>query len=257
MPVRKIITIDEEKCDGCGLCVPACAEGAIRIIDGKARLVSETYCDGLGACLGECPQEAITIEERPADNFDPEAVKKHLDTNKATVSSELPMHSGQATFPACPGSAMHSLKPSAEPVSEKFSPFSSRLANWPVQFNLVPPRAPYFDGADLLIAADCAPLAYPDFHRRFLDGKVALIGCPKLDDIGAYVEKLSAIFGGNDIKSIEVVFMEVPCCGGLIQLVHRARQNSGKEIPVRLTKIGIRGEIMESFTPQRAAKVAR
>jgi len=233
---RQVIKIDEEKCDGCGLCVNACHEGAIQQIDGKARLVSESYCDGLGACLGECPQGAITIEERVAEAFDQEAVERHLATQKAPAA---PQPAAKPVF-QCPGSmARQFSRPQAAPTGQTAQP--SQLANWPVQLNLVPVHAPHFQDAHLLIAADCAPFAFADFHSRLLAGKVLLIGCPKLDNTQFYLEKLTEIFRANDIQSIEVAYMEVPCCMGLVRVVEKAVEQSGKGIPVALTEIGIQG----------------
>ncbi len=253
MAVRQIITIDEEKCDGCGLCVPACAEGAIQIIDGKARLVSETYCDGLGACLGECPQGAISIQERDAADYDETAVEKHLHRLRtkmppkaAQPNPELhQIHAG-----GCPGSAIRTfVTPSATMgVAEKSGNAASQpsqLHNWPVQLYLAPTKAPYFDNAELLIAADCVPFALADFHGQFLAGKTLLIGCPKLDNVELYLGKLTEIFSVNAIRSVEIAFMEVPCCFGLMQIVRMALQKAQKEIPVALVKIGLRGEILE------------
>lgn len=240
---RKIVRIDEEKCNGCGLCVPACAEGAIQIVDGKAKLTSETYCDGLGACLGECPQDAITIVERVADEFDEIAVAEHLG-HKA--KSTCP---GAVETSGCPGAAMRDLRTQREtqPTDrETAEELPSALANWPVQIHLMPVTAPYLDGAKLTIAADCTPFAYADFHRRFIAGRVVLVGCPKLDDAAAYVDKLTHIFQANDIEEIEVPYMEVPCCGGLVRIVQAALERSGKSIPVTFTKIGIRGDILET-----------
>jgi NAD-dependent dihydropyrimidine dehydrogenase PreA subunit len=249
MNLRKVIRIDEEKCDGCGLCVPACIEGALQIIDGKARLVSETYCDGLGACLGECPQGAITIEERQADEFDAEAVARHL--NKPELKKVTPRVEAQS-YPSCPGSLSRTLQPKAHlaikdrDINKEATP--SQLGNWPVQLKLAPVKAPYFEKAKLLIAADCVPFAHADFHRRFLEGRVLLIGCPKLDENELYLQKLTMIFSQNDIELIEIIYMEVPCCFGLAHLVRRAVADSGKEIPLSFQKIGIKGEILESIT---------
>lgn len=251
MAVRKIVQIDEEKCDGCGLCVPACAEGAIQLIDGKAKLVSDTYCDGLGACLGECPQDAITVIEREAGDFDEEAVKKHLMGQQRVKLEQKPgprMPLPEQPVHACPGSMAQSFRPGI-PTSTGagFTGGSpSQLANWPVQLNLAPVKAPYFDGADLLIAADCVPFACADFHRAFLAGRILLIGCPKLDDVNHYRQKLAYIFHENDIKSIEIAYMEVPCCFGLVQLIKLALEDSGKDIPLTMTRVGIRGKIEET-----------
>jgi Fe-S-cluster-containing hydrogenase component 2 len=241
---RKIIKIDEEKCDGCGLCATACAEGAIEIRDGKARLVSETYCDGLGACLGECPQGAISFEEREAEAFDESAVKHRAQHVKAVK----PQAGHDASACGCPGSAAHTLKrihsasigPSG---STAVSP--SELTNWPVQIRLVPVQAPYLNGAHLLISADCAPFAFADFHSSLLAGKVALIGCPKLDDGLEIREKLAMVFAANEISAVDVVHMEVPCCWSLATFVSQAIAQSGKKIPATIIKVGIRGEILE------------
>ena len=247
---RKIIKIDEEKCNGCGLCVPACAEGAIQIIDGKARLVSEIYCDGLGACLGECPTGAITIEEREAEQFDQAAVEKHL-ARQAQEKNADAAFSGNG-FQGCPGSLSRMLpvedQAQEEPDDFESAPAHSKLGNWPVQLKLVPLSAPYFHEAKLLISADCVPFAYADFHREFLSGKTVLIGCPKLDDPAIYRQKLAEIFMRNQISSIDVLTMEVPCCFGLANLVEEAVKDSGKEIPVTYTTLGISGEVLDKRT---------
>lgn len=245
MARRKVVKIDEEKCDGCGQCATACAEGAIEIVDGKARLASESYCDGLGACLGECPQDAITIEEREAEEFDEEAVKRHL----GEKGEERPAGAA-APGSACPGSVPRviercEIQEAAGGPGEK-AKTPSQLGNWPVQIQLLPARAPYFDGAHLLIAADCVPFAYADFHNRILSNKTLLIGCPKLDNADFYRRKLAQIFIQNDIRSIDVVYMEVPCCFGIVHLVHEALKESGKGIPLKLLKVGIRGDITET-----------
>ena len=263
---REIIRIDEEKCDGCGNCVTACAEGAIAIIDGKARLVSDTYCDGLGACIGDCPRGALTIETREADVFDEQAVKEHLSSEvpQATGSSQAaghpkvtgpPQPSGASSTAAagcaftCPGSASRVLTrsgdaPATTGTSDAATP-AAQLGQWPVQLHLVPVTAPYFQDADLLISADCAPFAFADFHRKFLRGRALVVGCPKLDDVDAYRRKLAEIFRQNEIRMIEVAYIEVPCCFGLVRLVQTALKDSGKDIPLVLTRIGVRGEILE------------
>lgn len=247
---RKIIKIDEDECNGCGLCVPACAEGAIQIIGGKARLVSETFCDGLGDCLGECPTGAITVEEREAEEFDRAAAEEHITGLELEKKAE-PTLTGQG-FHACPGSLSRMLQvedsASENRNDSESAPVQSKLANWPVQLKLAPLSAPYFHGAKLLICADCVPFACEDFHREFLAGKTVLVGCPKLDDSVFYREKLGEIFRQNQISSIDVLIMEVPCCFGLASLVEAAVQDSGKDIPVTFTKIGIRGEVLEKRT---------
>jgi ferredoxin len=244
--VRSIIKIDKEKCNGCGRCALACAEGAIAIIDGKARLISETYCDGLGACIGECPQGALTIEQRVAEEFDEEAVAHHA-TSARTASLAEPLPCG------CPGASAQSLSRAAAGCgpqrTETPAARASHLGNWPVQISLVPPTAPYLRNAHLLISADCVPFAFPDFHRRFLAGNVALVGCPKLDDAERYRDELADLFRASDIESIEVAYMEVPCCSGLVRIVQDALIQSGRQIPLTLTRIAIRGEIMDTVAP--------
>ena len=242
--MRKIVRIDEELCDGCGQCVPGCAEGAIEIIDGKARLVSESYCDGLGACLGECPNGAITIEEREAEDFDEEAVEEYLkEKEKSEKSVELPLACG------CPSTHVQTFTPKTPDekglMGGSRPATASTLSHWPVQINLVPPTAPFLKGADLLIAADCTPLAYPDFHRDFLTGKVVMIGCPKFDEVEDYVLKFKEIFRNADIKSITALIMEVPCCSGLPMIVKKAMDAAGKNIPMEEIVISTRGEILK------------
>ena len=238
MATRKIVRIDEEKCNGCGICIPNCAEGAIQIIDGKAKLMSEKFCDGLGACLGHCPEDAITVIEREAEEFDEKAVEIHL--HKQNEAQPKP----QPVFTGCPSSRAMRFKVSeAGAESGSVAPSVSQLAHWPVQLKLVPVNAPYFQDADLLITADCVPFAYPDFHRDFLKGKAVVVGCPKLDDIQYYQEKLTEIFKTNSIKSITLPYMEVPCCFGLVKATEDALAASGKKIPLKKVKIGIRGDI--------------
>jgi Pyruvate/2-oxoacid:ferredoxin oxidoreductase delta subunit len=253
MPVRKVVQIDEAKCDGCGQCVTSCAEGAIAIIDGKARLVGEVYCDGLGACLGHCPQGAISVEDREAEAYDAARVHEHLGRlaatkRKAAAPILAPMGGGHQ----CPGSMMRNLG-AAHPAHASggngaaATPLASELTNWPVQLALVPPFAPYLQGADLLLAADCVPFAYADFHRTFLrGGKPVLIACPKLDNVGPYVQKLAQIFQMAEPKSLTILRMEVPCCGGLTRVAEQARELAQTDVPVREVVIGVQGEIQES-----------
>ena len=234
MMIRKIIKIDEDKCIGCGLCARACHEGAIEMIDGKARLTREDYCDGLGDCLPACPVDAISFEEREAPAYDEEAVKK----------AQLAKQAAQSSC-ACPGSrskAFERGEPSVAPTVSRGA--VSRLRQWPVQIKLVPVNAPYFNGANLLIAADCTAYAYGNFHEEFMRGKITLIGCPKLDE-GDYARKLREIIAGNDIKSVTIVRMEVPCCGGIENAARRALQESGKFIPWRVVTISADGRILE------------
>jgi NAD-dependent dihydropyrimidine dehydrogenase PreA subunit len=250
---RKIIEIDESLCSGCGECVEACAEGAIQIIDGKAKLVSEIYCDGLGACLGECPQGAITIEKREAVDYDEQATRKHLasigrDPNAAhrvDGPGHASAHAALHAAGGCPGSRMRTMKPKPQAAKESGGRVESRLAQWPVQLTLVPPTAPYFRDADLLVTADCVPFAYAEYHRDFLDGKAVVVGCPKLDDIERYRDKLAQIFEHGGVRSVTVLKMEVPCCGGILHATLDAVKESGRDIPVTCVTIGIGGEILE------------
>ena len=241
--MRKIIEIDDERCDGCGQCVPACAEGAIEIIDGKARIVAEKYCDGLGACLGECPNDALTVVEREADDFDEEAVEAYLKEKDGPAQQ-----AGQALPGGCPSSRIQTFIPTTPcqaanaPVVQPIA--ASALSHWPIQINLVPPNALFLKGADLLIAADCTPVAYPNFHREFLPGKVVMVGCPKFDDVQGYVRKLTDIFKAADIQRVTTVVMEVPCCSGLPAIIKNAMEASGKNIPVEEVVISTRGEIL-------------
>jgi NAD-dependent dihydropyrimidine dehydrogenase PreA subunit len=232
--VRKIVKIDEEKCNGCGDCVPSCAEGAIKIINGKARLVADNLCDGLGACLGHCPMGAITVEERPADAFDHAAVEKHLKPHP--TFTPVVSHGG-----GCPGSQMRMFH--AEPAAAAKAPSGSALRQWPVQLTLLPAQGPIWQDADVLLAADCVPFAYPDFHAAMLPGHTLAIACPKLDDCGPYVEKLATIFSQNSIRSVTVARMEVPCCFGLVRVAELALERSGrKDLTVKQTVISTRGQ---------------
>ena len=230
--LRKIIKIDEELCNGCGACASACHEGAITMVNGKAVLTREDYCDGLGDCLPACPTGAITFEEREAPAYDEEAVRR------------AKMQKAGASLPCgCPGSQSRAIVRKA-PEQETGAALSSQLSQWPVQIKLVPVNAPYFDGADLLIAADCTAYAYGDFHRRFIRNRITLIGCPKLDE-GDYSEKLTRIISDNDIRSLTIVRMEVPCCGGIEQAAKRALQASGKFLPWQVVTVSTDGRILE------------
>jgi len=237
MAVRQIVKIDEEKCDGCGQCIIDCAEGALQIIDGKARLIKESYCDGLGACLGGCPTGALTIEERDANEFDEQAVQQHL----ARAEEQPP---AQPELPCgCPGSAVRQMEqPAASPARRGGE--ASQLRHWPVQLTLVPPNAPFLQGVDLLLAADCVPFALPDFHARFLQGRSVLVGCPKLDNPQAYVEKLTAILQQSSIRSLTVIHMEVPCCTGLWKITEMAVEASGAEVPVEEVTVSVDGRVL-------------
>ncbi|MDD4910553.1 MAG: 4Fe-4S binding protein [Candidatus Omnitrophica bacterium] len=273
MPRRKIIKIDEGKCNGCGLCVPNCPEGAMQIIDGKARLISDLFCDGLGACIGHCPQGAITIEEREAEEYDEYKVMAnvakqggnvinahllHLKEHDQTVyfnqavdylkknnikvpDLSKPSHAARS---GCPGSKLMDFR---KERNETASPATAghmepQLRQWPIQITLVPPFAPYLRGADLLIAADCVPFAYADFHNELLKGKVVLVGCPKLDDVESYKEKFAQILQNNEIKSITYAHMEVPCCFGLVSVIQSVISDSGKKVPFKEAIISIQGE---------------
>ncbi len=272
---RKIIRIDEEKCTGCGECIPNCPEGALQVIDGKARLVSELFCDGLGACIGHCPVGAITVEEREAEPYDERKVvarvvaqgrnvlRAHLAHLRAHGADDylrealdyLREHDIEVPEPqerfvpcGCPSAQAMELEPrEAERSEGPGGRAVSRLGHWPVQITLVSPAAPFLDGADLVVVADCVPFAYANFHEDFLKGRAVLVGCPKLDDAEAHIKKLAAVFEHNDIRSVEVVHMEVPCCTGLLWLVQQALERCGKDLPLEATKIGMGGEVVETF----------
>lgn len=240
--IRKIIKIDEDLCNGCGNCVPACAEGALEIIDGKARVTAEVYCDGLGACLGECPTGALTIEEREADEFDEHAVEKMLAAKERPpeASRALPMAAG-----GCPSARMvqsFGTAPAAD--SGAGEPVESALSHWPVQIMLVPPTAPFLKGADLLVLADCVPVAFPTLHRDFLQGKRVMLGCPKFDDVEAYIDKFAQIGRQSGVRNITTVVMEVPCCSALPVIVQKGMQRSGARIPLEEVVISVRGKIL-------------
>ena len=226
--IRRIITIDEEKCNGCGLCARACHEGAIGMVNGKAKLLREDYCDGLGDCLPACPMNAISFEEREAPAYNEAAVLA------AKLEQEVPLPCG------CPGSACQTIKSG---IHEAVARVPGRLQNFPVQIKLAPINAPWFDGADLLIAADCTAYSYGNFHEDFIKGRITLIGCPKLDAV-QYADKLSQIFANNDIKSVTLTRMTVPCCGGLAFAVKTAIEGSGKNIPLNIVTISPDGTIM-------------
>lgn len=274
MAKRKIIKIDEDKCNGCGLCIPNCPEGALQVIDGKARLISDLFCDGLGACIGHCPQEAITIEEREAEKYDEKKVmenivkqgkntiiahlnhlKEHNEFGYLKEAMDYLVTKGIKVRPAdlintvspskggCPGSkVVDSRKKDASVEKAGAGGCVSRLETWPVQLKLVPAFAPFLNGADILIAADCVPFAYADFHEDLLKGKVLLVGCPKLDDVSYYKEKISQMIRNNDIRSITYAHMEVPCCFGLLPAIKEAISGSGKNVPFEDVTISIKGE---------------
>ncbi|WP_407312654.1 ATP-binding protein [Desulfosporosinus sp. SB140] len=234
---RKIITIDEQSCNGCGLCVNACHEGALKLVNGKAKLISESYCDGLGDCLPECPNEAITLEERETADYDEAAVKEHLKLSHEQPKSLL--SSG------CPGTQTKFLDNNQLKTSMSLSQenLQSQLGQWPCQLKLVSVDAPYFDNAHLLLAADCTAFAYPNIHQQFMRGKITLIACPKLDDTD-YSEKLTAILKKHSISNVTILKMEVPCCGGLVNAVKNALSNCGKLIPYNVVTISINGILL-------------
>jgi Pyruvate/2-oxoacid:ferredoxin oxidoreductase delta subunit len=252
MAMRNIVLIDEEKCTGCGECVIACAEGAIEIIEGKAKLVSDIYCDGLGACLGHCPEDAITVEPREAAEFNEEATEAHL-ARKATEEKQgcpAPALGGEAPDLACgcPGSMARSLEKKAAPGPGGSSGAVSQLSQWPVQMKLLGPEASYFKNADLLWAADCVPFAMADFHDRFLAGKAIAIGCPKLDEVEFYIEKLSRIIKHNALKSLTVVHMEVPCCFGMSHIAKEAVARSGESLCFEDVTVDLQGNVIKTET---------
>jgi len=228
MAVRKIIEIDESKCTGCGLCVEACAEGAVEIVGGKAKVIRDALCDGFGACLGECPEGALRIVEREAEAFDEEAAKRHIEARKGS----------------CPSAGPMVLRP-MEGVVEPSGKGGSQLTNWPIKMDLVNPQAPYFKDARLLLAGDCTAFAFAAMHPDFIRGRVTVIGCPKLDDTAAYISKLADILSANAIRDITVVHMEVPCCGNLRRLIEEAVQRAGSSVPVRSYTVRRTGELLE------------
>jgi Pyruvate/2-oxoacid:ferredoxin oxidoreductase delta subunit len=257
---RKIIQIDEELCNGCGNCVTSCAEGAIAIIDGKAKVVKDKYCDGLGACIGECPENALKIVEREADEFDEKAVEAYLkelekskqdesitsgqESKSETLGCGCPSNQLQVfTSPPSSCSCADANKP-ANLKNEASASCKSALGHWPVQIRLVPPTAPFLKDADLLVTADCVPVAYPAFHQDFLKGKVVMMGCPKFDDVDSYIQKFADIFKNAGIKSVTTLIMEVPCCSGLPMIVKKGMELSGVAIPITKVVISARGEII-------------
>ncbi len=244
---RKIIEIDDERCDGCGQCVPACAEGAIQVIDGKAKLVADKYCDGLGACLGDCPNDALLVIERDADEFDEEAVEEYLKTVK-----EPAQQPEQAAMPCgCPSTQIQSFEGQGHGcpghhVHQHSASVVSALSHWPIQIRLVPPEAPFLKGSDLLVLADCVAGSYPNLHQDLIPGKTVLMGCPKLDDAEFYIQRFADIFKSAGLKSITIAMMEVPCCSGLVQIVEEAMKQAGVSIPVEQRIISVRGEPLQS-----------
>ena len=239
MVLRNIVQIDEEKCNGCGDCLDACAEGAIELVNGKAKLIKEIYCDGLGACLGHCPQDAITIEQREAEDFDEEATNAHLaEAKDAQEKSEF----------VCPGTMAKKLREENASAADEGTDVQSQLSQWPVQLMLLSPQAPYLAGADLLLVADCVPFAMGDFHNKFLKNHGIAIGCPKLDDSAFYMEKLAQILRINKLNSLAVIHMEVPCCSGLTHIAEQAIAQSGVDISFEDITIGLQGAVIKTKT---------
>jgi len=258
MAIRKIIEIDEELCNGCGQCIDICAEGALQLVNGKAKLVRDLFCDGLGACLGDCPTGALTIVEREASAFDEHAVQQHLKAGGAAAPGHEKAAHGDSPC-ACPGSAMRSFAREERSAATPAPLLSaqSALTHWPVQLKLVPAAAPFLRGADILICADCVPFAVPDFHAKYLEGRVVLVGCPKLDDLAFYREKLNNIMDVARPTRITVLRMEVPCCGGIAHAVLEARDESAPHLPVVIHTIGIRGASLREVSEAPLARDRR
>ncbi len=237
MAVRKIVKIDEELCDGCGQCIVNCPEGALAIVDGKARVVKDSYCDGLGACIGTCPLDAITIEEREASAFDEAAMKQHLGEVEKQRAALPTLECG------CPGSAVRQMERTS-PSDRVSTGGPSQLGHWPVQLTLVPPGAPFLQDAELLLVADCVPFALADFHERFLHGRAVVVGCPKLDDPQSYVDKLAAILEQSSIRSLTIIHMEVPCCTGLCRIAETAMETAPRAVPVKEITVSVDGRVI-------------
>ncbi len=241
---RKIIEIDDELCNGCGLCVPDCAEGSLQIIDGKARLVSDNLCDGLGACLGSCPTGALKIIEREAEEFDEEAVEEYLAGQKAGANEK------QTAPMGCPSSQLQVLQPAASCQSANAPGVQegSALSHWPVQIRLIPATAPFLENADLLVAADCTAVAYPNIQRDYVAGRVVMMGCPKFDDQQLYVERFTEIFATRKLKSLTILIMEVPCCGSMLQIIKQACAKAKPDFPIHQVVVSRNGEVVETGT---------
>jgi len=253
---RKMITIDEDLCTGCGDCVPACDEGALAIVDGKAKLVKDIYCDGLGACLGDCPTGALKVEVREAEDFDPEAVAEHLKAQGRAVPDHMPSpeslrldakSEGGSPMGGCPGAALQTMTPCGQANIPTAHPaVGAALSHWPVQLRLVPPTAPFLQNADLLLTADCVPVAMPSYHGEYLPNRVVLMGCPKFDDQMSYVEKLADIIAQNDLKSITVMEMEVPCCSSMSAILSEAVKRAGKTVDTVRVTVARTGQVVET-----------
>jgi Pyruvate/2-oxoacid:ferredoxin oxidoreductase delta subunit len=246
--IRKIIQIDEDKCDGCGQCIPSCAEGALKIVEGKARVVGDKYCDGLGACLGECPNDALHIVEREAEEFDEAAVEHFLSEKEKSMNPP-----GETLPCGCPSGTIQVLGSTGSICEKANAPKQmegsgiSQLTHWPIQIRLVPANAPFLKQADLLVLADCSAVAFPGLHQDLLKGKVVLMGCPKFDEVELYIRKFSEIFTVSDIRSITTVVMEVPCCAGMPTLVKKGMNLSGKNIPMKEITVSVRGQVIKSI----------
>ena len=252
---RPIIEIDDEKCDGCGRCILACQEGALQLVDGKARLVGEVLCDGLGACIGECPQGALTITEREAEEFDEKAVEEYL--SKQASSEATCADSGGTLACGCPShEAMELNVPEKGPSDHEAASEDSQLSHWPIKLQLISPDAPFLKGKDLVLLADCSAAAFPPLHRRLLSGRAVAMGCPKFDDLEEHIEKLTEFFRRAELKSVTVVHMEVPCCKGFVYAAEKALERSGADLPVINMKISRTGVVMEEYKSEGAARTA-
>lgn len=243
--LREIVQIDEEKCDGCGECVPACHEGALKVVDGKVKLLADHLCDGLGDCLGECPRGAIRIDRREADDFDEDAVAVHLKQRDVDPSRVGAVPISPSPGGGCPSNQFVQLDPGRSPGQQDHQgDATSQLSHWPVQLRLLSPSAPVLRGARLLLSADCVPVAFPNFHQKLLQGKAVAVACPKLDNPQGYIEKLSEMIRINDLQDITVAHMQVPCCSGLLMMALEARRASGKSVPLTDMVIGVQGEVL-------------
>lgn len=251
---RKILEIDEELCDGCGQCIVACAEGAIRIEDGKARIISDNLCDGLGACIGDCPTGALKIVEREAEPFDEEAVEEHLKNMEQQETEPL---AGGSPACACPSMQMKTFAVDPAPADKPAAGGASALTHWPIKIRLVPPKAPFLKNADLLVLADCVAVAYTGLHRELLSGKVVMMGCPKFDDAEGYIRKFAEVFAEADINSVTVATMEVPCCSGLPWIVKKGLEKSGRSVPLHEVVIGAKGEILSEAGPDASGAIRK
>jgi Pyruvate/2-oxoacid:ferredoxin oxidoreductase delta subunit len=242
--LRKIIEIDEDKCTGCGDCIVACAEGALALVDGKARMIGDIYCDGLGACIGECPEDALRIIEREAEDFDEEAVAELLEKKKIEEPANQPQEETMAC--GCPGTMARSIDRSESGAADaSVGELPSQLGHWPIKLQLLGPQTPFLKGSDLVLMADCTGFSFPNLHRQMLRGRTIAIGCPKLDDLDAHITRLAEILKGAEPGSLTVIHMEVPCCRGFVYTAEKALEMSGVDIPLRRIMIGVKGELLE------------